>query len=296
MHSTMVTLPDRGGDMHLRRWGDGAPSVVVLHANGLTALSYRQLIAPLAAEHDILAFDHRGHGRTGLPADPDDLRDWHVYADDAAALLAQHAQPAEGWTLIGHSMGAVTSLMVAASGRIPVRRIVMIEPVVVPVAAHWIARSPMRGVMREILPVARKAAARRASFPDAVAAKNSYAGKPFFARWADGVLDDYLADGLAHDGEAVRLACDPAWEAATFAAQGHSFWQALDAATAATNGRVSAIYAETGSTASGTSRIRLSGQGVRGIVLPAATHLAPQEYPAECAALIADIIRQPEAD
>lgn len=285
--------------MHVRRWGAGDTNVALLHANGLNALSYRRLIEPLSASHTILAFDHRGHGRTGLPTDPDRLQDWHVYAADAGALLASHPEPQGGWTLIGHSMGAVISLMVAAKGLVPVRDVIMIEPVVVPVAARWLARSPMRGFIREILPVAKKAAARRASFSDAASVRDSYARKPFFARWAEGVLDDYLADGLLPDpgrgGDAVRLACDPAWEAATFAAQGHSFWRALEGAMSATGGRVSAIYAGTGSTTSGTSRTRLSGQGVTGRVMQGASHLAPQEYPEECEALIAECLASPKA-
>ncbi|NHK28766.1 alpha/beta hydrolase [Parvularcula flava] len=287
MNSQMVSLPERGGDMHVRRWGEGQPAIVLLHANGLNGLSYRRVIEPLAPSHTILTLDHRGHGRTSLPADPENLRDWHIYAGDAGALLAGQPAPEAGWTLVGHSMGAVISLMVAAAGKVPVRRIVMIEPVVVPVAAHWLARSPMRGFIREILPVAKKAAARRAIFPDAQSVRESYGRKPFFAGWAKGVLDDYLADGLLPDEDSVRLSCDPAWEAATFAAQGHSFWDALDGAMTAAGGDVSAIYAETGSTASGTSRIRLAGQGVDGTVLPGSSHLAPQEFPGECASLIA---------
>jgi len=296
MQSEMVTLPGRQGAMHVRRWGGQPASLALLHANGMNAHAYRQLIVPIAEEHGVIAFDHRGHGRTALPADPDTLRDWHIYAEDAGTQLAAAPAPEEGWTLIGHSMGAVISLMVAAAGLVPVHRIIMIEPVVVPVAAQWLSRSPMRSMIREILPVAKKAAARRASFPDVETVRASYASKPFFAGWADGVLDDYLVDGLAETDDGVRLACAPAWEAATFAAQGHSFWAALDDAMTATKGKISALYGETGSTASGTSRIRLSARGVVGTVIAGTSHLAPQERPADCATLIKEAIRQHGAD
>lgn len=58
--------------------------------------------------------------------------------------------------------------------------------------------------------------------------RNSYSGKAMFSSWREGLLDDYLEGGLQFlDDGRVALACDPAWEAATFQAATTEFWELL---------------------------------------------------------------------
>jgi pimeloyl-ACP methyl ester carboxylesterase len=72
---------------------------------------------------------------------------------------------------------------------------------------------------------------RRAEFPSRAAAREAYRGRGAFASWPDDVLADYVEAGFRDlpDGS-VRLACEPAWEASTFLAQGSDPWAALDLA------------------------------------------------------------------
>jgi pimeloyl-ACP methyl ester carboxylesterase len=115
---------------------------------------------------------------------------------------------------------------------------------------------------------------------------DAYKGRGAFATWPDEMLRDYIEGGTRDlpNGE-VELSCAPAWEAATFASAGQSFWRAL--------GRVACpvhvLYAETEST------LR---EGVPALIrerqpdwilqlVPGTTHFLPMERPE----LVRDAIR-----
>lgn len=287
-----IDLPDLGGHVAALQWHEKAhaatgPGLAFFHATGLTASSYRQVLAPLGRQVPVLAIDQRGHGRTSLPADPDSLWDWHIYATDAEAVLASQPVPDGGWLLGGHSMGAVVALLLAARGRIPVAGLALIEPVATPDFGKQLYQVPGLRYLARQMPIARKAAARRAEFPSREAARDAYAGKPFFARWADGVLDDYLEDGLTNSGDGARLSCDPAWEAATFAAQGHAFIPAFNKAARASEETISILYAGSGSTTPPALRRWMESHGADGQELAGAGHLLPQENPAAVTGFLA---------
>src|SRR5687768_14473986 len=69
-HPLRIALPGRGGTVEALELGPaGRPyDVVFSHANGFNALTYRTILAPLAADLRILAYDLRGHGASTLPA------------------------------------------------------------------------------------------------------------------------------------------------------------------------------------------------------------------------------------
>lgn len=272
-----------GGAVAGLRWpSPGAPPLVFLHATGFCASAYRKTLSGLAPRFDVLALDLRGHGRTRLPADPARLRDWKPYADDVAAVLdgAGFRRPV---ALAGHSCGATVALL-AAQGRRDVAALALVEPVVAPDRAALLARLPLVGRAVRDHPLARGARARRALFASRAEAAESYRRKPLFAAWAEGVLDDYLADGLVDDDEAVRLACAPGWEAATFSAFANEVWTALAAAPAP----VSVLAAAQGSTVGAAARRRLRRRGAVLVEAEGLGHLAPMQDPLRVADFLAD--------
>lgn len=246
-----VFLP--GGTVSLRVWSNpGKPRLAFLHANGFCASAYRQVFEKLAGEYEIWAPDLRGHGATTLPADADMHRSWGIYVTDMMALWGQLGFVPDA--MAGHSMGATTALMTAArlarEGR-TIPALALIEPVILPRPVYWLARSPFFALNRNRMPIARQARRRRNGWPDREAARQRYAKHPGFARWAPGVLEDYLEGGLrdagsgAGDGEKkLILACDPAWEAANYEAQGHN----PDAAARQVAGHAHVLQAGHGST------------------------------------------------
>lgn len=206
------------GEMAGYRWArPGAPRLVFAHANGFNAFTYRRLLAPLAQHYDVIAVDLRGHGRTTLPIDPQAHRSWQIHARDLAALIGQFdARPT---LLAGHSMGATSMVMACEHLPHEPARLALIEPVIMPPAIYGVMHTPLGPAFSARLSIVKTALARKDGWDSPQAVQERYAAKPAFSRWAPGVLDDYLADGLVErDGE-WRLACPPAWEAANYGAQ-----------------------------------------------------------------------------
>lgn len=222
-----IRLPIPGGDVAGLRWASqGAMQLVFLHATGFCASAYAPMLRLAQARFDVCALDLRGHGRTSLSAEPTELRSWDLYADDVRQALDRLPTPSMGRILAGHSCGAVVAAL-AAVGRTDIAGLALIEPVAMPGALSAAARTPFWPLISGRMPLVRKARTRRATFPSRAAAAENYAKKPLFARWAPGVLDGYLEDGLVETEAGMGLSCTPAWEAATFSAQAHDFWGAI---------------------------------------------------------------------
>jgi pimeloyl-ACP methyl ester carboxylesterase len=202
--------------------------LIFLHATGFTGGTYRPLVAPFADRLRILLPDARGHGRTSLPADPNRLTSWETLAKDLVGLLDKAVDPSRPVVLAGHSLGAVTALLAAQMRPQHVCALVLVDPVLFRRFGHPLMRLPgIQHLLRRFIPIAANAARRQAHFPDRQSVITRYASRGLFKPWQPGFLEAYLEDGLVEDGQGVRLACDPAWEAATFVAAGHNWRQAL---------------------------------------------------------------------
>ncbi|MFO1541161.1 MAG: alpha/beta fold hydrolase [Chloroflexota bacterium] len=120
----MPTIDLDGLPMGYALHGSGDPLVLVAGTGYPGATWHPDLIAPLAARHTVLVFDHRGTGET--PA-TDERYSTRLFAADALRLLDALGLPAAH--VVGHSMGGrvaqwmaldrpdrVRSLVLAATG------------------------------------------------------------------------------------------------------------------------------------------------------------------------------------
>ncbi|WP_212765308.1 alpha/beta fold hydrolase [Streptomyces sp. PKU-MA01144] len=116
-----------GSRLHVEVHGpDGAPAVVLAHGWTCSTRFWAAQIRELAADHRVIAYDQRGHGRTpavavavaGAGAGAGAVAGYRygteALADDLEAVLAAALAPGERAVLAGHSMGGMT-LMAAAS-------------------------------------------------------------------------------------------------------------------------------------------------------------------------------------
>ncbi len=255
------------------------PQLLFAHATGMCASAYRQFLVALSDVYDIHAPDLRGHGRTTLPTNPDELRDWSIYARDIENYIVSQPQPEQGWVLMGHSMGAVSNLMAAAGGKFAVRSLKLIEPVVAPAIVSLIARSPLNRLLRNNIPIAKRAGARRSEWADRQSVQAAYARKPFFRAWDEGVLEDYLRDGVREYEKKIILSCDPEWEQATFGAQGQHFWGLVKKLRQTQNLTPEFLLAEKNSTVGSTARKKILRENMPIKIFEGAGHLLPQEAP-----------------
>jgi len=107
--------------------------------------------------------------------------------------------------------------MLAAPSLPDIERLMLFEPVIV--------AEPMRaqagGQPLWDQPMAQGALRRKPVFATQDDAFDAYDGRGAFRSWQDGMLRDYLEDGLTPaEGGGLALACTPAWEAANFATFG----------------------------------------------------------------------------
>ncbi|ANS65822.1 hydrolase [Streptomyces lincolnensis] len=101
-----------GARLHVEVHGpDGAPAVVLAHGWTCSTAFWAAQIRALAADHRVIAYDQRGHGRS--PASP--ACSPEALADDLEAVLEATLAPRERAVIAGHSMGGMT--VMAAAGR-----------------------------------------------------------------------------------------------------------------------------------------------------------------------------------
>jgi len=200
--------------------------ILFLHANGFNALTYRSILSPLSAGLRVLAVDQRGHGLSRLAAKPDGRRSWADLTADAVALVAALDQ--QPMVLSGHSLGASVAVLAAAQEPKAAKALVLFEPVILPQAAAWLAATPLGLPLFRRANIVKAALRRRRLFSDRMAALAAYRGRGAFRTWPEAMLADYVVGGLIEgtDGGVV-LACDPAWEASNYAAQGADVRKAL---------------------------------------------------------------------
>lgn len=202
--------------------------MLVLHANGFNALTYRSLLAPLAAQLSIhiMALDMRGQGQSvGFANDPSSLRGYELFAEDVSQVLREHID--RPVLMAGHSMGGVVGLL--AARRVPekVSAYLGFDPVTVPGIIRILPRLPGGAhMLKNSFGWAKSAGHRRVKFESLEAAFVHYSGRGTFRFLPDEVTRDYLKGGIVKTDGGVMLSCDRLWEQAVYGAQDNDIYGA----------------------------------------------------------------------
>jgi pimeloyl-ACP methyl ester carboxylesterase len=260
------------------------PDIVFIHATGFNARTYRTLLQPLGERFHVLALDARGHGLTTLPQKLFSYTSWKRHRDDLIAVLEHFTAPV---TLAGHSMGATISLLTAGVRTDLVNGLALLEPVILPAAGYALMQLPLAPIWSgHSMPLARGARGRRNKFASREEAITAFTGRGIFKAFPAEVVADYVGDGLAEDGNGggFKLACAPAFEAATYAAQRHDPWGALRKVT----DPMVMLRAERGSTISEAAMHRVASikADARVATVEGASHMLPIERPDRARAAI----------
>ena len=104
--------------------GRGAP-VVLLHGIASSSVTFKYVIPQLTDRRRVVALDLLGFGRSTAPASTQFTIDEHV---DAVARTLEHQNVATPFTLVGHSLGALISLRLAARFPKMVGHLVLVAP------------------------------------------------------------------------------------------------------------------------------------------------------------------------
>jgi pimeloyl-ACP methyl ester carboxylesterase len=255
------------------------PLLHFTHGNSYPAGTYRQLLDALRPDFDVRSVDMHGHD----PAYPV-TDNWRLLVDELIAQLEAYGEPA---ILVGHSLGGMLSMLAARQRPDLARCVVMVDS---PVVAGWRAflwRLIKRGGWGDRFSPAQFSSRRRHVFPSRQAAYDHFIGKPLFASWAPGVLDDYLEHGLAPHDDGVQLRFSRDVETAVYRTLPHTMGQALD-------GRYPVPIGFIGGRSS--AELRQAGDGATralvgaNIVMVDGGHLFPMEAPVDTARQITAMI------
>lgn len=254
------------------------PPIVFSHANGFPAGTYHLLFeAWRAAGHDVQAIDRLGHDTTHPVTN-----NWpHLRNQLIAFIEGQARGPA---LLVGHSLGGILSVIVAAERPDLVCGVVLLDaPVVAGWRAHGLRVAKASGLARRWMP-GRIARRRREQWPSPEAVHEHFARKSAFARWDPRVLADYVASGFERRGSHWTLAFDREIEARIYETLPHHVApllarRPLRCPVAFIGGRQSLELQQAGLAATQ----RLAGPRFE---WTDGTHLFPMEHPDETAALV----------
>lgn len=182
------------------------PPVLAAHATGLCAAT----LAPMAAAMGpvtVVAFDERGHGRSGRPASGS--FDWKGFADDTLAVI--DALGLDRPFGVGHSCGGAALLLAEQARPGTFSGLYLFEPVVPPLDA------PVAGGLPDN-PLSVGARRRRTRFMSRAEALANFAAKAPFDAFRPDALAAYVDNGFRPDGDGLTLACRREDEAAVYAA------------------------------------------------------------------------------
>jgi pimeloyl-ACP methyl ester carboxylesterase len=191
------------------------PGIYFSHANGFNGLTYKTLLNKISPNQKIISYDLRGHGKSTVPAEPEKLKSWQRYRDDLISILEKNNEPS---TLIGHSLGGTTSLLVAFKRPELVSKIILIDPVLLPLT-YWLGTKAVQsiGLIEKVHPMVKGALVRKKTWKSKEEAFQYFSGKKLFSKVIPEVINDYIDGGMKKINENLyELNCNPKWEAATF--------------------------------------------------------------------------------
>lgn len=256
------------------------PQLLFLHANGYPAGVYRQFLGCLAAARDVHAVDAIGAQHAVQSGHPG--RGWRRLLGQV--LRHVDTLPAGPLDLVGHSMGGWLAAMTAARQVHRPCRVVLVDaPLVLGWRAALVSTAKLAGMTQRVGP-APVAARRRTFWRTRDEARAHLGSKAFVARWAPGVLEDFLDAGLRPlpDG-GYTLVIARETERDIYATLPHR--DALRAVSALRRRGVPTAFVA----GRDSDELRLAGRdgnrrfwGERWIELPTG-HLVPMEMPEACA-------------
>lgn len=263
--------------------GDG-PLLHFSHSNGYPPAVFRQLIEPLLPHYRVIGVCHRP---LWPGSQPEELDSWHTVTMDTIHFFEQ--QGLEGVIGVGHSLGAVTTMLAAVERPSLFRALVLIEPVFLPPdTLEIIAANPE--AMADF-PLVRNTRRRRYHWPDRQSAFDHFRGKDVFKYWSDEALWDYVNHGMHEDETgAIVLTYSREWEARFYSRPPLNVWQALPRVTQPT---LAIRGAESDTIFSEAWQLWQEVQpGATFVEIPAAGHMVPVERPLLVAQIVLNFLSE----
>jgi len=206
-------------------FGGSGPLLHFAHSNGYPPGCFRQMLQPLTADYHVVGI----HLRPLWPgSEPQEMESWDVIAADLRQFFAQQGyRQAIG---VGHSLGAVATMMAAWQDPDLFRALVLIEPVFLPPKILDVLT--VQPEMAEKMPLVPSTRRRRTDWPDRQSAFDHFRPKSVFKRWPDEVLWDYVNYGFHETGEGqLELTYHKEWEVRFYTHPPLNVWEDIPKVT-----------------------------------------------------------------
>lgn len=132
-----VPLGRKKVNVHYKRQGAGEPTLVLLHGFAASTFSWREVMAPLAQQNSVIAFDRPAFGLTQRPMREEwDAADWkqlNPYSSQAQVALTiglMDELGIERTVLVGNSAGGAVAMLTALAHPERVTALILIDPAV----------------------------------------------------------------------------------------------------------------------------------------------------------------------
>ncbi|TDR33015.1 alpha/beta fold hydrolase [Hydromonas duriensis] len=195
MHIQTLTIDDQDAPLSvwLAQEDSGLTPIHFAHANGFPAGSYQRLLSELAQNRTVYALDHRATW-DGSPYQASKHFSWKDGADDLIKAIEQFAP--QGVIGVGHSLGAVITLLAADKRPDLFKQILLIEPVVFP-ARFFLAFAWLPQVARmKLFKIVQRTLQRREQWRSREEFVDTLSKKSLFKGISREVLNDYAQHGL----------------------------------------------------------------------------------------------------
>lgn len=205
----------------------GKPVLHFVHGNGFCGLVYEKMLSSLQPHFDLFISDAQGHGES-------DEGDLFVDWDQSAQGFVEVWEHFSGmWVgvpryALGHSFGAVNSLLMMHKRAGLFDRAVLLDPVIGKPLWSSAANVMQRIGVSKFLPMVRQASVRTTRWDNKDVLWEYFHQRGIFKGWDDDCLQSYLNHALRKkkDGS-FELKCPPQIEAAVFASYSRNVWNAI---------------------------------------------------------------------
>lgn len=191
-------------------FGGKGDTLHLAHANGFPPRTYQQIVQQLTPHYRVLAL----HARPLWPAaQPHSFTSWQQGADDLIAFLDQ--QQIKNCIGVGHSFGAICTVLAANKRPDLFKALVLIEPVVLPSWYYYLSALP-KSLVKRLNPLVKKTLERTDAWSNRQQVFKSFRNKKVFTQLSDQALWDYVNAVTSETNNGVALNYSKHWEAQIF--------------------------------------------------------------------------------
>ncbi len=263
------------------------PVIHFIHGNGFSSLTYWSVLKSLSQHFDLFLHDVQGHGESD---NGESFIGWNATAERCLTVFDsfRHQYPDCPIYLVGHSFGAVMSLLMGSQQRLPVNGLLLLDPVLYPPFFSPISRLAATPLLANLNPMARQAKARQDSWPSVEETRQYLHNRGIFKGWHPQALDDYVYFATAELKDGSRQLKCPGWmEANIFASFPERIWHSIRVLTV----RTKIIYGDkTMPFIPYAARRAMAKNRNIGVQHTAGGHCFMLEQPQVCAQLIGEFI------